>query len=85
LEIIRLVAELAECCHPAIDPVILRLVGRNVEHQHEVGGMSGGAECAAARTCLVDGTAVDRAGLEVGGHTRLEPDLRQSVVEDLGQ
>jgi len=79
-----LVAELAERRHSAVDPVILRLVGRNLQHQDEVGRMSGRAERAAACASLVDRAAVDASRLELSRHARLEPDKRQRVVEDLG-
>jgi len=81
--VFSLVGELAQRRHATVDPVVLGLFGRYVKHQDKVGGVSGGAERASTGTGLVDWTAVDRARLEVSRHTRLEPDQRQSVIEDL--
>jgi len=47
--------------------------------------MSGRAEGASASTGLVDRAPVHTARLEVGRDARFEPDLRQSVVQDLRQ
>jgi len=80
-----LIAELTERSDSAINPVTLRLLGRNVQHEHEVGRMTGCTQSAPPRTRLVHWTAVYRALPELGRHARLEPDQRQSVVQDLGK
>ena len=54
-----LVVELAERGDAAIGPVLLGLVGRQLEHEHKVGRVPGGAQCAPARARLVRGTRVD--------------------------
>lgn len=52
------VVQLAETGNASVDPVTLRLVGRDVDEHDEVGGVSSRGEDASASTGLVDRTLV---------------------------
>ena len=63
-----------------------RLVGRQQNGQHEVGGVAGGGERALALARLVDGALVaQRLLVDLHALRRLQPDDGHGVVEDLSE
>ena len=58
--------------------------GGQVEPEHKVGGVAGGAERASPGARLVHGAPVDGRLHELGHLARLEPDHGDRVEQDLG-
>ena len=77
------VVQLAEAGDPAVHPVGLGPVRRQLQGQHVVGGMAGGGQGPSPRAGLVHGTRVDVLMLELGRLPGPEPDDGKRVEQDL--
>ena len=75
----RSVVELTKRCDASVDPMPFWKIGRNVEHQNEIGRVSSCAEHPASDTGLVDWTLVDQSLRELVHFTRPKPDDRQTI------
>jgi len=79
-----LVIKLTERSDSSVDPVALRMLRWNVQHQDEVGRMSCGAKYATSGTGLIDRALVDWTCFKLVRLARTQPDHWQRVIEDLG-
>lgn len=80
-----LIVKLTEGSNSSIDPVSLRFVGGEVQHENKVGGMSGGAQNTTTCAGFVDRTLVDGSLSKSFNFTGLQPDDRQDVVKNFWQ
>ena len=80
-----LVVELAQRRDATVDPVLRRLVRRNVKHNDEISGVTGCRESAASCARLVHQAFVARLVLKLLHLTWLHQDDWKGVIDDIGQ
>ena len=68
--------QLAEQGYTPSDPVALRFIRRNLHHDDEVGGVTGGGQRTATLAGLVHGRLVDHLFGEFRTLQRFQPDLK---------
>jgi len=77
------VIESTEACHSSESPVVWMLGSWELEHQHEVGGVTGCGEDTLSDRCLVDRSHVALADWNVVCFDWLEPEPWTCCVKDL--
>ena len=81
----NLIGQREQGAYTAFDPMVLALLGRQQQVQHEVGGVSGGGQDPAPLSRAIQRAGVVREGAALRHHHRLEDHVRVGREKHLKQ